>query len=158
MADFTYASAERLAYAKRADGTFVNAHSCRASKGGKIAVRAQKNQSALALDAMLWLEYVDSVALNPIIQSPNGTRYRIDATAEGSLITTVVSTLPTLLPIFLSPNGTHYALSVTNEGALLTTVTLAMLILGLETLVVSNSNKIYDVEVLNDGSLVTRAL
>jgi len=46
MADFaTYAAAEVRATAKVADGTWIQAHSCRATTGGKIAVRVQRKMS-----------------------------------------------------------------------------------------------------------------
>lgn len=60
MADFaTYAAAETRVKEKIADGTWINGHSCRATTGGKIAVRVQRKMSPSAPDAGAWVEITD---------------------------------------------------------------------------------------------------
>lgn len=57
MADFgTYGEAEARAVAKRKDKTWINAHACRATSGGKIAVRVQRPMSAASPGAGGWVE------------------------------------------------------------------------------------------------------
>lgn len=60
MADFsTFAAAEARAVAKVADGTWINAHACRATTGGKFAVRVQRKMSATNPDYGAWTEITD---------------------------------------------------------------------------------------------------
>lgn len=60
MADFaTFAAAETRAYAKVADKTWLNAHACRASTGGKFAVRVQRFLSPTHPDYGEWVEITD---------------------------------------------------------------------------------------------------
>jgi hypothetical protein len=58
MADFTAASADARAVAKVADKTWVVAHSCRATTGGKIAVRLIRPMTA-AFTQGGWVEVTD---------------------------------------------------------------------------------------------------
>ncbi len=60
MADFaTYALADTRAVAKVADGTWINAFACRATTGGKIAVRIQRKMSPTHPDYGAWVEITD---------------------------------------------------------------------------------------------------
>ena len=59
MADFTYASAEARVKAKIADKTWIVGHVCRATTGGKIAVRVQRPMSPAHPDYGGWVELVD---------------------------------------------------------------------------------------------------
>ena len=59
MADFTYATADARAVAKVADGTWVEAHSARATTGGKICVRVIRKMSATHPDYGAWVEITD---------------------------------------------------------------------------------------------------
>lgn len=60
MADFaTYAAAEVRAKAKVADGTWVEALACRATTGGKIAVRVIRKLSPTHPDYGAWVEITD---------------------------------------------------------------------------------------------------
>lgn len=60
MADFaTYAAAEDRAVAKVQDGTWINAHSGRATTGGKIVVRVQRKMSASNPGNGAWVEIDD---------------------------------------------------------------------------------------------------
>ena len=56
MADFTFATADARAVEKVADGTWIAAHSCRATTGGKIAVRVQRKMSPTNPDYGAWVE------------------------------------------------------------------------------------------------------
>lgn len=59
MAAFaTMAAAETRARTKVADGTWINAHSCRTVTGA-IAVRVQRKMSPSAPDAGAWVEITD---------------------------------------------------------------------------------------------------
>lgn len=59
MAAFaTMAAAETRAVAKVADGTWVNAHSCRI-QGGSIGVRVQRKMSPSSPSAGGWAEITD---------------------------------------------------------------------------------------------------
>lgn len=59
MAAFaTMAAADARAVAKVADGTWINAHSCR-TFSGTIAVRVQRKMSPSAPDAGVWVEITD---------------------------------------------------------------------------------------------------
>lgn len=61
MADFaTYALAETRAVAKVADGTWISAHACRATTGGKIAVRVQRKMSPTNPGYGAWVEITDN--------------------------------------------------------------------------------------------------
>ena len=61
MADFaSYAEADARAVAKVADGTWINAHNCRATTGGKVAVRVQRKMSASAPENGAWVEITDN--------------------------------------------------------------------------------------------------
>jgi hypothetical protein len=61
MADFsTYAEADARAVAKVADKTWVNAHSARATTGGKIAVRVQRKMSPTNPGYGAWVEITDN--------------------------------------------------------------------------------------------------
>lgn len=60
MADFSnLAGAETRAYAKVADGTWINAHAGRATTGGKIAVRVQRKMSPTNPGYGEWVEITD---------------------------------------------------------------------------------------------------
>jgi hypothetical protein len=65
MADFaTFAAAEVRAKAKMADGTWIVAHAARATTGGKICVRVQREMAAATLDdappaPSAWVEITD---------------------------------------------------------------------------------------------------
>ena len=67
MADFTtFALAEARAVSKVADGTWVNAHACRATTGGKFAVRVQRKMSAASAGSQQaggWLEITDNATV-----------------------------------------------------------------------------------------------
>lgn len=64
MADFSsYAAAETRAKAKVADGTWIAAHVCRATTGGKIAVRVQRPMSPTAPDAGGWVEITSTTGV-----------------------------------------------------------------------------------------------
>ena len=54
----TVAEAEVRAYAKRADGTWINAHACR-KFDGTIAVRVQRPMSHSNPDSGAWVELTD---------------------------------------------------------------------------------------------------
>ena len=56
MADFTYATADARAVAKVADGTWIAAHSGRATTGGKICVRVQRKMSPTHPNYGEWVE------------------------------------------------------------------------------------------------------
>lgn len=59
MAAFaTTAAAEVRAYAKRADGTWINAHAAR-NASGTIIVRVQRKMSATNPDYGAWVEITD---------------------------------------------------------------------------------------------------
>jgi len=61
MADFaTFALAEARAVAKVADKTWVNAYACRATTGGKFAVRVQRFMSPTHPDYGVWAEITDN--------------------------------------------------------------------------------------------------
>ena len=63
MADFaTLGAAETRAKTKVADGTWITAHACRATTGGKFAVRVQRKMSAASAGAQQsggWVEITD---------------------------------------------------------------------------------------------------
>lgn len=60
MADFsTYDAASIRLRAKLEDYTWVTGHICRATTGGKIAVRVQRRMSASAPDAGAFVEITD---------------------------------------------------------------------------------------------------
>lgn len=59
MAAFaTFAAAETRAYAKRADGTWINAHAAR-TVAGVICVRVQRKMSATNPAYGAWVEITD---------------------------------------------------------------------------------------------------
>ena len=61
MADFaSYAEADARASAKVADRTWVEAHSCRATVGGKIAVRVIRFMSPSNPGYGAWVEITDN--------------------------------------------------------------------------------------------------
>jgi len=61
MADFTtFALAEARAVEKVADGTWINAHACRATTGGKFAVRVQRKMSPTNPGYGEWVEITDN--------------------------------------------------------------------------------------------------
>lgn len=63
MAAFaTFAAAEARAYAKRADGTWINAHAARTITG-TICVRVQRKMGPSAPDAGGWVELTDDGAV-----------------------------------------------------------------------------------------------
>jgi len=66
MAAFaTFAAAETRAYAKRADGTWINAHAAR-NKNGVIIVRVQRKMSSSSAAARQygeWVELTDDAAV-----------------------------------------------------------------------------------------------
>lgn len=63
MADFAdYAEADARAVAKVQDKTWVQAHSCRATTGGKIAVRVQRPMSPTNPGYGAWTELTDNGA------------------------------------------------------------------------------------------------
>lgn len=58
MAAFSsFSAAETRAYAKRLDGTWINAHACR-QKDGTLAVRVQRKMTS-ALTQGGWVEITD---------------------------------------------------------------------------------------------------
>lgn len=60
MADFaTYSAAETRVKAKIADKTWITGYSCRATTGGKIAVRVQRPMSASNPGYGAWVEITD---------------------------------------------------------------------------------------------------
>lgn len=60
MADFaTLAAAEARVVDKVADGTWINAHACRATTSGKFAVRVQRPMSASNPGYGAWVEITD---------------------------------------------------------------------------------------------------
>ncbi len=67
MADFsTLALAEARCVAKVADGTWISAHACRQTVGGKYAVRVQRKMSSAsegARAAGAWVEITDNAAV-----------------------------------------------------------------------------------------------
>lgn len=67
MADFaTLALAEARAVAKVADGTWVQAHACRQTVGGKYAVRVQRKMSSASNGARAaggWVEITSDSAV-----------------------------------------------------------------------------------------------
>lgn len=63
MAQFSsMVEAETRAYAKRADGTWINAHAAR-TVAGVICVRVQRKMSPLAPGAGGWAELTDNAAV-----------------------------------------------------------------------------------------------
>ena len=67
MADFaTLAAAEARAKAKVADKTWVAAHACRATTGGKFAVRVQRKMAPTSPTTRqhgAWVELTDDAAV-----------------------------------------------------------------------------------------------
>jgi len=67
MADFAdLAAAETRAKAKVADGTWIEAFACRATTGGKYAVRVQRKMSAASAGAQQaggWVEITDDATV-----------------------------------------------------------------------------------------------
>ncbi len=63
MAAFaTFAAAETRAYAKRADGTWINAHACR-QVNGTLAVRVQRKMSPTNPNYGAWTEITDDATV-----------------------------------------------------------------------------------------------
>jgi len=63
MADFaTFTLAEARAVALVKDKTWINAHACRATTGGKFAVRVQRFMSPTHPDYGAWVELTSNSA------------------------------------------------------------------------------------------------